>query len=181
MRIIGGKYKGRIIKFPKGLAARPTTDVAKESLFNILCNRYTINENIVLDLFAGSGSISYEFISRGASEVICVDNQYKSIKFIKEQTNKFGLNIKAVKNDAFKFLDKCTIKFDIIFADPPYILENTKNIPEIVFSKKLLNKNGLLIIEHGRELNFDKSINFIEKRKYSSVNFSFFKENHENE
>ena len=181
MRIIGGKYKGRIIKFPKGLSARPTTDVAKESLFNILQSRYTIEENSILDLFAGTGSISYEFLSRGANQAICIDNQYKSIKFIKEQIDLLDLNIKPVKNDAFKFLEKCNITFDIIFADPPYILKDSKTIPEIVFSKKLLNKNGLLIIEHGRELNFDKSINFIEKRKYSSVNFSFFMENHENE
>ena len=181
MRIIGGKYKGRIIKFPKGLSARPTTDVAKESLYNILQSRYTIEENSILDLFAGTGSISYEFISRGAKQAICIDNQYKSIKFIKEQIDLLDLNIKPVKNDAFKFLEKCNITFDIIFADPPYILKDSKIIPEIVFSKKLLNKNGLLIIEHGRELNFDKSINFIEKRKYSSVNFSFFMENHENE
>ncbi len=174
MRIIGGKYKGRIIKFPKGLSARPTTDVAKESLFNILQSRYIIEDNTVLDLFAGTGCISYEFISRGASQAICVDNQYKSIKFIKEQVKTLDLNIKPIKNDAFKFLQKCNIKFDIIFADPPYILEDSKIIPEIVFSKKLLNKDGLLIIEHGRELNFDKSINFIDKRKYSSVNFSFF-------
>ena len=181
MRIIGGKYKGRIIKFPKGLSARPTTDVAKESLFNILQSRYIIEDTTVLDLFAGTGSISYEFISRGADHVLCVDNQYKSIKFIKEQINSLEMNIKPIKNDGFKFIEKCNIKFDIIFADPPYIIKESKLIPEIVFSKKLLKEGGLLIIEHGRELNFDKSINFIDKRNYSSVNFSFFMENQENE
>ena len=181
MRIIGGKYKGRIIKYPKGLSARPTTDVAKESLFNILISKHNIDDVLVLDLFAGTGSISYEFISRGAKKVICIDHQYKSIKFIKEQTQLLDLNIKSIKNDAFKFLEKCNIKFDLIFADPPYILKDSKKIPEIVFSKKLLNEDGLLIIEHGRELNFENSINFKEKRKYSSVNFSFFKETYINE
>ena len=124
MRIIGGKYKGRIIKFPKGLSARPTTDVAKESLFNILQSRYIIEDTTVLDLFAGTGSISYEFISRGANHVLCVDNQYKSIKFIKQQINSLEMNIKPIKNDGFKFIEKCNIKFDIILLTPHILLKN---------------------------------------------------------
>ena len=174
MRIIGGKYKGHILKFPKGLNARPTTNLAKEGLFNILQSRFVLEDISVLDLFTGTGNIAFEFCSRGASEVLSIDNQFRSIRYIKEQSKKLDLNIKPYKIDAFKFLERCSTKFDLIFADPPYHLERSKEIPEMVFSKNMLNENGLLIIEHGKEINFNNSVNFIEQRTYSSVNFSFF-------
>ena len=175
MRIIGGKYKSRRIPYSKKIKARPTTDTAKESLFNILENQLDLNDKEVLDLFSGTGNISYEFISRGAKQVTSVDQQLNSVKFINEQSKKWSMNIKTIKTNAFSFLEKETNKYDIIFADPPYDLKKAKEIPEIIFSKNIIKESGILILEHDKNLNFHKSANFTEQRTYSSVNFSFFK------
>ena len=176
MRIISGKYKSIYIPNNKTIKARPTTSTAREALFNILENRVFISELNVLDLFSGTGSIAYEFISRGAPSVVCVDKQINSVKFINLIAKKLSMNIMTVKANAWKFIDKAKENsFDLIFADPPYNLENLNQIPHIIFKKKILKKNGWLIMEHGKDVNFEETTNFIERRTYSSVNFSFFK------
>lgn len=174
MRIIGGQHKGRRISAPKTLNTRPTTDFAKESLFNILNNKISYEKLKVLDLFCGTGNISFEFASRGAN-VLSIDKNYKLVKFIKSISAEIDLEIICKKADVFKFINSTSNKFDLIFADPPYNIENIKEIHEIVFSSNLLNKGGILIIEHGNENNLSSLENFTEKRTYSRVNFSFFK------
>ena len=177
MRIIGGKYKGKRFVPPKNFPSRPTTDFAKEALFNILENRYSFEELDILDLYAGTGSISMEFLSRDAKTITSIDNHFVSFKFIKktqESLNQHNWIIK--KTDATNFLEQTPLKFDLIFADPPFDLKGTKEIPEIIFSRKILRPNGLLIIEHGRENNFKKTPQFSDVRNYGGVHFSFFEE-----
>jgi len=175
MRIIRGTYKGRRLTAPKGIKARPTTDFAKEGLFNILDNRIEIIDATVLDLFSGTGNLSFEFTSRGAKSSIAIDISHVSIRFINEQAKKWELPIKAFKNNVFKFLAKPVGTFDIIFADPPYALEGIEKIPDLILKDNLLSEDGLLIVEHGRETDFSSHPNLIESRTYSKVNFSFFK------
>ena len=175
MRIIRGKLKGKKIVAPKSIKARPTTDFGKESLFNILENQINIDQITALDLFAGTGNISFEFASRGAKEIVCVDQQRSSISFINDSAKNHDLPIRALKSDVFKFLKNPKPSFDIIFADPPYDHSKCHEIPKLIFNSKILHKNGLLIIEHGFENDFSYHENFIEKRTYSRVNFSFFK------
>ena len=178
MRIIAGKYKSIYIPNDKRIKARPTTSTAKEALFNILENKINFNTLEVLDLFSGTGGIAFEFISRGSQMVTCVDQQVNSVKYIRVQAQKFSMNIKTVKIDAWKFLEKAEANsFDVIFADPPYDLDNLSKLPHVIFKKKMIKKNGWLVIEHGKNINFNDTFNFIEKRTYSSVNFSFFKVN----
>jgi 16S rRNA (guanine(966)-N(2))-methyltransferase RsmD len=175
MRIIGGKYKSRIINPGKKFKDRPTTDKAKEGLFNILENRYNFSDKTVLDLFSGSGSMGYEFISRGCKHAIMVEKNYVHFRFIRETLKNLEIqNAVAVKSDSFLFIKKCHDKFDIIFADPPYSLANLKDIPEIIFNAGILHDEGLLILEHPANYNFSGHPNFAELRKYSKVNFSFF-------
>jgi len=175
MRIIGGKYKGRIINPGKKFKDRPTTDKAKEALFNILENRYNMTEIKVLDLFSGTGSISYEFVSRGAKEVVLVEKNYNHIRFIREILKYLEIqNATVFKGDAFQYIKKYTDKFEVIFADPPYNLENLKDIPDIVFEAGILPDKGLLILEHPSSYNFSNHPKFLELRQYSKVNFSFF-------
>ncbi|MFA6924123.1 MAG: 16S rRNA (guanine(966)-N(2))-methyltransferase RsmD [Bacteroidales bacterium] len=175
MRVVSGIYKSRRINVPANLPVRPTTDFAKESLFNILNNRIHFEEISVLDLFAGTGSISLEFISRGAKDAVCVDVNFSCIKFIKKIIEEFKLeNLHPVNKNVFTYLNYCQNKFDIIFADPPYDMEGIETIPEIVFSKNILNKNGWLIVEHSNKINFSQHQHFCELRKYGNVNFSLF-------
>ncbi|MBS1652479.1 MAG: RsmD family RNA methyltransferase [Bacteroidetes bacterium] len=175
MRIISGIHKGRVIKVPNGLNLRPTTDFAKEGLFNILNNLVTYNELKVLDLFCGTGYISFEFASRGCINIYSVDINAKCLNFIRSINDELKLNINTVKKDAFAFLKTSGEKFDLIFADPPYELSNIFEIHQIVFEKKLLNENGFLIIEHGQKTNLSALSNYTQTRKYGNVNFSFFK------
>ena len=177
MRVIGGKYKSRIIPYNKKIKARPTTDSAKEALFNILENKTILEDIQVLDLFSGTGNIAYEFISRGAKHVICVDNQLNAVKFINTQAKKWDMDIKTYKANAYSFLEKeiNKPKYDIIFADPPYDQQKVIELPDIISQKNLIKENGWLILEHSKNVGFHKSANFIEQRTYSSVNFSFFK------
>lgn len=176
MRIISGKYRGKIISPPSGFSARPTTDFAKESLFNILANIYDFEEVKVLDLFAGTGGISYEFASRGCLAIDMVEINPQHIAFIKRMAKELKLDqLHIIRNDAFKFLDFCKTTYDIIFADPPYAFDNLELIPNIVFTRQLLNKDGLLIVEHSDSKDFSEDNHFIEKRHYGGVNFSFFK------
>lgn len=174
MRIIGGKYKSHFIPINKKIKARPTTNMAKEALFNILDNKISLNNINVLDIFCGTGNISYEFASRGAGKITSVDNQINAINFVKKQKNHWGMNIIPIKKNALSFLEFTKDKYDIIFADPPYDFNRLEDIPKIVFERNLLSSNGLLILEHSSQKNFEKSANFMEQRTYSSVNFSFF-------
>lgn len=176
MRIISGKYKGRHIQPPSGLPVRPTTDMAKVALFNILTNYFDFENIKVLDLFAGTGNITLEFISRGTSDITSIDMHFKCIQFIKTQSEVMeARKAKAIKSDVFSFLNKCTESFDLIFADPPYDLEKAVQIPTIVFTNKLLKPEGWLIMEHSARTHFLSHSNFHEHRKYGNVNFSIFK------
>ena len=140
MRIIGGRLKGKVIMPPAGYKARPTTDFAKEGLFNILDNEYEFQDLKVLDLFGGTGSIAYEFASRGASRVYCVEMARENASFIKTEAARLGLdNVTMVRDNVFDFLPICREKFDIIFADPPYALEGIDRLPDLVFSLDLLH------------------------------------------
>jgi 16S rRNA (guanine966-N2)-methyltransferase len=175
MRIVSGDLKGRNIPVRPNFSARPTTDFAKESLFNILNNWYDFEEISVLDLFSGTGSISYEFASRGCKNIICVENDFRSFDFIRKTADALKLkSIKAVRADVFLFIRKCKQEFDIIFADPPYQLKNIADIPEQILNSSLLKPGGMHILEHGKDLEFRNVAGFKEKRVYGNVNFSFF-------
>jgi len=179
MRIIGGTLKGRVIKFPKDLPVRPTTDFAKEGLFNILVNKINFNDTKMLDLFSGSGHISLEFASRGSKNITSVDENFKCAAFLKSISQELKVDVNAIKSDVFDFLKKSTTSYDLIFADPPYELENIPMIHQLVFEKKLLKENGMLIIEHGPRTKLTKLENFGQHRKYGNVNFSFFQNKNE--
>ena len=177
MRIVSGTHKGRRIMAPKKLPVRPTTDMAKEALFNILNNQYFFEDIKVLDLFAGTGNISYEFASRGSTEIKSVDNHSGCVKFIEGIATQLEFGIQAIKMDVFKYLEGTTDTFDIIFADPPYNLplESFKKVHELVFNKGLLRPDGTLILEHSKQMDLSQLSHFISQRKYGSSLFSFFK------
>ena len=175
MRVVGGTHRSRQFHVPDNLGIRPTTDFAKEALFNILHNRIGFEGMKVLDLFGGSGSISYEFASRGCAEIITVEKNLKSYDFIKKTSSEFKLStIKVIKMDVFSYLKMCANTFDIIFADPPFKLENITRIPALVFEQKLLKENGMLIVEHPSDVNFSGIKELKETREYGTVNFSIF-------
>lgn len=176
MRIIGGSLKGKSILPPKGYKARPTTDFAKEGLFNILSNEYEFEGLQVLDLFGGTGAIAYEFASRGASMVYSIEMAPANAAFIKTTAAKLGLkNVTAVHHNVFDFLEICHEKFDLIFADPPYALEGLDTLPGKVLSKDILQSGCYFILEHGEEYDFSSHPLFVKTRKYGNVHFSFFK------
>lgn len=175
MRIIGGRLKGKFILPPMGYAARPTTDFAKEGLFNILGNEYEFEDLKVLDLFGGTGSIAYEFASRGAARVYCVEMARENASFIKTEAARLGLkNVTMVRDNVFDFLTICREKFDIIFADPPYALDGLETIPDKVFAQDILHPGCYFILEHGDEHSFTEHPNFVKERVYGRVHFSFF-------
>lgn len=175
MRIIRGEYGGRIFKLSKKFSSRPTTDIAKEGLFNILDNRFFFKGKNVLDLFAGTGSIGYEFLSRGCHRATFVEKSSQHIAIIRDVAQKLKLNnVELIKSDAFLFLKKSTDRFYFIFADPPFDLKNFEEIPNAVFNSNLLDKEGLFIIEHPSNYDFSQHPSFREKRNYGKVNFSFF-------
>nr|WP_315199988.1 RsmD family RNA methyltransferase [uncultured Flavobacterium sp.] len=176
MRIISGKYKGRRIFPPKGLPVRPTTDMSKEALFNVLNNHFSFEGLKVLDLFAGTGNISYEFASRGSSPITSVDGDFGCVKFIKQVATEYDFNIAATKSDVFAFLEKCKTSYDIIFADPPYGLDQKifEKVVLLVFEKGLLNEDGMMIIEHSKYTKLDHMINFSFQKSYGGSIFSFF-------
>lgn len=176
MRIIRGKYKGRHIPTPTNFRARPTTDFAKEGLFNILENVYVDfdEEPKALDLFAGTGSIGLEFASRGCCKVVSVEKDFRHWQFLaKVQKELQAKEWIPLKGDVFKYVRACKEKYDIIFADPPYALENLKDIPDAALP--LLAEDGLLILEHGSDYDFSQHPRCIDHRNYGSVNFTFFK------
>lgn len=176
MRIIGGEFKGRHFSPGSSFKARPTTDFAKENLFNILIHRIELEEISVLDLFGGTGSISLEFVSRGCGNVTCVEKNYRHYSFIKDTVKKLGVEktVRVIKGDVFRFLEKTPGKFDLIFADPPYELPNLDTLPNLIFENNLLTQNGIFILEHGKKHNFSSHPRFFELRKYGSVHFSMF-------
>ncbi|MBN8696907.1 MAG: RsmD family RNA methyltransferase [Bacteroidetes bacterium] len=175
MRIISGIHKGRSIHAPKNLPVRPTTDFAKEALFNILSNHFDLEECSVLDLFCGSGNITYEFASRESKEITSVDINFHCSSFVKKTCSDFKMDqVKVIKSDVFSFLKNAFGKYDIVFADPPYDLEKIELIPDLVFEKNILKENGMLILEHGPKTSFLQHPYFKEHRKYGNVNFSLF-------
>lgn len=176
MRIIGGVLKGLRLNPPKNLPVRPTTDLAKEALFNILQNQIDFDAISVLDLFSGTGNISMEFASRGALKVISVDRSVHCVNYLKDASRQHGLErIKTYKADVFKYLQLETDQYDLIFADPPYDLNQIPEIPKIIFEKNLVTPGGLLIIEHQSMQNLSQHPAFVEHRKYGHSSFSFFK------
>ena len=175
MRIIGGTHRGRRINPPSNFKARPTTDFAREGLFNILNNRVDFESIDVLDLFAGTGSISYEFASRGVKSVHLVEKDIKHISGIKKILKDMDLqNVRTIHIDVKAYLKTCSVKYDIVFADPPYELSWLQELPDIVTQAGVINEGGVFILEHPRDLSFTQHKLFFEHRNYGGVNFSFF-------
>lgn len=176
MRIIRGKYKTRRYKFPKRFPSRPTTDYAKEGLFNIIEHQYPNSDLKILDLCAGTGNISIEFLSREIGTVLAIDKNYSAIKHIKLVVKDLECQneMTVYKSDIIKFLETTEMKFDLIFADPPYTFEHHSKIAELVFEHNILNENGVLIIEHGRDTKLEEITHFEFSRMYGNVHFSFF-------
>lgn len=177
MRIVSGTLKGRRFSPPSSFKARPTTDQARESLFNVLNNLIDFETQNVLDLFSGTGAISYEFASRGCPRVISVEHNYRHFSFIKSCVQEFGLKaqINPVRTDAYKYLKQNTQQYSLIFADPPYDHPLLDTLPSIVASPTHLTPEGLFILEHGPDRNFQEHSCFWQLRKYGKVNFSFFR------
>ena len=160
---------------PKNITARPTTDFAKESLFNLLNNRIDFEDCEMLDLFSGTGGIGLEFVSRGAKEVTAVEVAHTQQNFIISACKQLGIrNLTVIRGDVFKFLNACQLQFDFIFADPPYALEALPTLPDLIFEKNLLRPDGLFVLEHGKDYDFSNHPHFDSHRSYGSVNFTFF-------
>jgi 16S rRNA (guanine966-N2)-methyltransferase len=180
MRIISGKYRGRQIHTPGNLPVRPTTDFAKESLFNILNNLVDFEEIHALDLFAGTGNISYEFFARGAITLTAVELDLKCVAFINKTKQLLNAdNLAVIRTDVFHYLKQPYESFDIIFADPPYQLENIGEIPDLIFQSQILKDEGWFILEHSKRNDFSGHPFFDQHRKYGNVNFSFFRKGFE--
>jgi 16S rRNA (guanine966-N2)-methyltransferase len=174
LRIIGGKNRGRKLHVPAGVALRPTTDLAKESLFNILNNLIDFENLSVLDLFAGTGGISFEFYSRGSNPVVAVEINPRCTEFIQRtalQLNYSGLSV--IKTDVVHFLKQSERKWDLIFADPPYDFQSIPELHDLIFSRKLLNPGGIFVLEHDKSIDLKSAAGFFDHRKYGKVNFSF--------
>lgn len=175
MRIIRGKYGRRRFDVPHNITARPTTDFARENLFNVLENIEDFEGLVVLDLFAGTGAISLEFLSRGCASVTCVEQAATQVNFIRSVKDKLGdENLHIIRGDVFKFISTCKRKFDILFADPPYDHPRFSEIPELILNSEMLKPGSLVIIEHSKKHNFNKLKGFFQQREYGSVNFSLF-------
>ena len=175
MRIIAGTLKGRRLNPPANLPVRPTTDMAREGLFNILNNYVDFDECTVMDLFAGTGAMSVEFISRGVREVTAVDINNACTDFIKSEAQRLELrNLRVVRADVFDLLKRANRKFDIVFADPPYAIEGLETLPGLVFERQVLTDDGIFILEHPREYSFEEHPHFWQHRNYGKVNFTFF-------
>ncbi len=176
MRIITGEYKGRHFDIPRTFKARPTTDFAKENIFNVLQGYIDFEDATALDLFAGTGSISLELVSRGCKQVVSVEADRDHANFIRQCFKKLNEERDIlVRGDVFRFLKSCHQKFDFIFADPPYALEDLAKIPDLVLNGELLNKDGIFVFEHGKNHDFSAHPRFLEHRSYGSVNFSLFR------
>lgn len=175
MRIIAGSLRGRRLNPPENLPVRPTTDMARESLFNILNNYVEYDECRVLDLFAGTGAVSFEFVSRGAKEVMSVDINAQCTDFIKQAALTMKVNnLRVLRADVFDLLKRANQRFDIVFADPPYASERLAELPNLVWQRELLTEDGIFILEHPREFSFEEHEHFWQHRAYGKVNFTFF-------
>ena len=178
MRIISGKYGRRRFDVPTNITARPTTDMARENLFNVLGNIIDLEGKTVLDLFAGTGAMSFEFLSRGTAHVTSVEKarvQCEFIKRVQQQLN--DENLTLIRGDVFKFVASCREPFDVIFADPPYDLPRFGEIPQMVLDSPLVHDGTLFIMEHPREHDFSALPHFSQQRVYGKVNFSIFEIN----
>ena len=175
MRIVGGEYRGRMFNPGKNFKARPTTDFAKEGLFNVLANVIDFEDAKILDLFSGTGSISYEFLSRGCKDLTLIELDFQHIQFIKSVMKELNAVAKVYRADVFKFLESEKTKYDLVFADPPYDLPRFAEVPEIILRRNLIKPGGIMVIEHPKSFNFSNLPHFSEVRKYGSVHFSLFK------
>lgn len=188
MRIITGKYKGRHFDIPRTFKARPTTDFAKENIFNVLIQYVDFDGAEALDLFSGTGSISLELLSRGCSHVVSVELDRDHHRFIQDCLKKLGAgaapaannrgtvpNMIAIRGDVFRFVKSCKQQFDFIFADPPYALKELPTLPDLIIERGLLKPDGLFVLEHGKDNDFSQHRHFLEHRQYGSVNFSIFR------
>lgn len=176
MRVTSGRFKGRNIRAPKDLSARPTTDFAKQALFNILQHSVAMEGIRVLDLFAGTGAISLEFLSRGAVEVISVDHDEKAYRHLQRSARDAGIDAwRLVRADALTYLRAAPGPFDIVFADPPFAMEGVDKIPGMVLDSGIIDENGLFILEHNRDVKTEDLPGFTKHRDYGTVHFSFFK------
>ena len=183
MRIITGQYKGRHFDIPRSFKARPTTDFAKENIFNVLNSYIDFEDATALDLFSGTGSISLELASRGCANVISVEMDRDHHRFIQECFRKLQgnnvqssmFNVQCIRGDVFRFIKSCKMQFDFIFADPPYALKELPTIPTLIFERNLLKADGVFVFEHGKDYDFSDDPHFIEHRSYGSVNFSIFR------
>ena len=175
MRIITGKYKGRHFDIPRSFKARPTTDFAKENIFNVLSHHIDFENATALDLFSGTGSITLELLSRGCSHVISVEADRDHHRFIQDCLKKLDTNDAIpLRGDVFRFVKSCKQQFDFIFADPPYALKELPTIPDLIFEKGLLKEGGVFVFEHGKDYDFSAHPHFAEHRSYGSVNFTLF-------
>lgn len=179
MRIVSGSLRGRRFCPPDNFSARPTTDFAKENLFNVLANFIDFDSIKVLDLFSGTGSITYEFVSRGCTDITSVEMNFKHQQFIAKTIKEFNISqyARSIKADAFKFAQSTSEKYDLIFADPPFDLETAAQLPDIVISRQLLKEGGILILEHSGAGKYNAHPNFQQTRSYGKVNFTFFSYN----
>ena len=182
MRIITGKYKGRHFDIPRTFKARPTTDFAKENIFNVLVQYVDFDGAEALDLFSGTGSISLELVSRGCSRVVSVELDRDHHRFIQDCMKKLTANsqepianIIPIRGDVFRFLKSCKQQFDFIFADPPYALKELATLPDLVFERQVLKEEALFVLEHGKDYDFSNHPHFVEHRQYGSVNFTLFR------
>ena len=175
MRIITGIYKGRHFDIPRSFKARPTTDFAKENIFNVLMQYVDFEDAQALDLFSGTGSISLELVSRGCRQVVSVELDRDHHRFIQECLKKLNTDkCVPIRGDVFRFLKSCKQQYDFIFADPPYALKELPQIPDIIFERQLLTEEGLFVFEHGKDYDFSNHPHFLEHRSYGSVNFTLF-------
>jgi 16S rRNA (guanine(966)-N(2))-methyltransferase RsmD len=178
MRIITGQYKGRRFEVPRTFKARPTTDFAKENIFNVLTAYVDFEGATALDLFSGTGSIALELVSRGCGQVVSVELDRDHHRFIRQCAEKLGLesfSLQCIRGDVFRFLKSCRQQFDLIFADPPYALKELPTIPDLVMEKNIMTPGGVFVFEHGKDHEFSSHPCFVEHRSYGSVNFSLFR------
>ncbi len=177
MRVITGIYKGRRFEVPRTFKARPTTDFAKENIFNVLTAYVDFEDATALDLFSGTGSISLELVSRGCQRVVSVEMDRDHHRFIQQCAQKLGLTtgtLQCIRGDVFRFIKSCNQQFNFIFADPPYALKELPTIPDLILEKDMLKPGGVLVFEHGKDNDFSHHPRFLEHRSYGSVNFSLF-------
>ena len=176
MRIITGKYKGRHFDIPRTFKARPTTDFAKENIFNVLIQHVDFDGATALDLFSGTGSITLELLSRGCAQVVSVELDRDHHRFIQQCLQKLQTSdCIPVRGDVFRFLKSCRQQFDLIFADPPYVLKELAQLPDLIFERNILKPDGIFVLEHGKDHEFSQHSRFLEHRQYGSVNFSLFR------